>query len=293
MRATEKRIANVFDGLSRTKVFNSEISQPVSSELAEALAMHSTQSFSSLAELLKPFSERNMPLLNIETLNQCGSRTSRNSNVTQHGDDVATAFSDGVPYTKNLILAEDSHPSQLIDATSSLETLSFVLSKAVSDSHEQLNHAQIQITKLHQTNRKLTSELNSKNQECERLTAQLCSVMQRLAEAESKTKNSDAHFHHRQKLQIEDAINAIKCKDSDDNKHKYQVSQVTVPQNIYGIFRSPHAAIAPPVQWYVPYYPAQVQVNPEFCALPGCRNLGPYTCAGCRKLSYCSVEHQR
>mmetsp|Transcript_25154 Transcript_25154/g.27461 ORF Transcript_25154/g.27461 Transcript_25154/m.27461 type:complete len:97 (-) Transcript_25154:12-302(-) len=95
--------------------------------------------------------------------------------------------------------------------------------------------------------------------------------MQRLAEAESKTKNSDEHFHHQQQLQIEDAINAIKCKGRDDNKHKDQVSQVTVPQNIYGTFRSPHAAIAPSVQWYVPYYTAQVQVNPEFCALPGCR----------------------
>lgn len=221
----------MFDGLNRTKLFNSETSQPVSSELAEALAQYSIQSFSSGAELLKPFSERNL--------------------------------SSAVP------------------------------SKAISDSHERFNAAQIQITKLEQTNSKLTSELHSKNQECERLTAQLGSVLQRLAEAESKTNNSDEHFHHQQKLQIEDAINAIKCKDDDNNKHKYNASQVTVQHNIYSTFRLPHAAIAPPAQWYAPYYPAQVQVNSEFCALPGCRNIGPYTCAGCRKLSYCSAEHQR
>ncbi len=331
LHATEKRITNVFEGLNRTLVFDNDAFRPVSKELAEAL-------------------------------------------------------SDFCPNSKySRMVRKMDHPSLFpVDNLSSA-----VPSKAISDSHERFNAAQIQITKLEQTNSKLTSELHSKNQECERLTAQLRSVLQRLAEAESKTNNSD-HYHLKlkteefaikmneiehevqelQKLrkadlnqffinisQIEDAINTIKCNNSNVNddkgdvgklrpeeiqevfhlqkalrnfigslkvqlKQKYDViamtsqkfkpletvKTATVPLNVSGgngvtnyyafnalpgTLMLPHAAPAPSVQWYVPYNPAQVQVNPEFCALPGCRNLGLHTCTGCKKLSYCSVDHQR
>ncbi len=84
LRATEKRIANVFAGLNRTIVFDSETFQPVSTELAEALAEycpnskysrmvykfdHPIQSFSSVTELVKLFPERYLPFLNTELLN--------------------------------------------------------------------------------------------------------------------------------------------------------------------------------------------------------------------------------
>eukprot|EP01040_Poterioochromonas_malhamensis_P005468 gene5468-5869_t len=284
--------------------------------------------------------------------------------------------------------------SSSLDNSSSL-----VPSNAIADFHERLNLAQSQITTLQQTINKLTSDLHSKNQDYEGQTAQLRNVMQRLAEAENKTNNSDEHFKHQLKSkteelaiknrdmnkiehdvrelrelrkadlnqffinlsQIEDAINAMKCKDDGNNndvskirpeeiqellqfrkalrtfigslkiqlKQKFDVltmtsqskpleiesnsitssnttAQSAVPRNIYagvngydanyytfnGRTDTFNAATATQAQ-YVPYTPSQVQVDPGLCALPGCRNPGHFTCAGCQKVSYCGADHQR
>jgi hypothetical protein len=267
------------------------------------------------------------------------------------------------------------------------------------DFHERLNVAQSQVTTLQSQINKLQSELSARNNDYEGQTLQLRTVMQRLAEAENKTNNSDEHYKLQLKTkndelqgkqrevtkmdeevrkireerkndlntffvnlsQIEDAITAMKCKEEvyapeklrqEDMqelfqfklalktfvanlkvhlKSKYdQVSSTHKPLEIESVsaaiptaanaavapvnagaaasrYGAPNAATSPYDQTaayysginvpradafaYNPYAPQVVDTG--LCALPGCRNQGHYTCAGCQKVSYCGAEHQR
>ena len=279
-----------------------------------------------------------------------------------------------------------------VDATNSLSAFIGNASNtnSISDFHERLNVAQSQVATLQQQINKLQSELVARNSDYEGQTLQLRNVMQRLAEAENKTTNSDEHLKLQLKTKtdeltqktrdfnkvddelrkireerkndlnqffvnlssIEEGINILKNKEENYSdkirpedvqellqfkkslktfvtqvkqqlKQKFDQLTLQKPLEIEAAMSTgvpvagnvilPHAGgVQTQTSRYVPtqgaydqyylrndtfgaaYNPyAQQVVDTGLCALPGCRNQGIYTCAGCQKVSYCGAEHQR
>lgn len=259
-------------------------------------------------------------------------------------------------------------------------TVPIASTSSVSEFAERLSAAQAQCASLQQQINVLQNELAVKTNESEGQSHQLRTMMQRLAEAESKTNSSDEQYKQQIKSktdelaqksrevknaeeelrktkderkndlnqlfvslsQIEDAINIMKCKEEvysdkirpDDVQEllqfrkalkgfllglKGQIKQkfetITVAKTLeieadlsvqnFGLntasLQSTQRYVAPAAGYESMYYPNVGRVDPYTpyayepgqCALPGCRNPGHFTCAGCQKASYCGADHQR